>query len=88
MCVLFSQWVGGEPVGGLEVGGRWVSGSVEKLSVSGVGGSVEDLAVAWWFVVGGSVENLLMGRWLVVGGRWPVGGLSVVGGFVICSKQK
>ena len=41
-------WVGGEPVGGLGVNGRWV---VEDLSV--FRWSVEDLSVRRWSVLGG-----------------------------------
>ena len=57
-----------------------------------IDGAVEHLLVGRWSVVGGSVEHLLVNQWSVgrwrtcwwVGGRLPVvGGLSLIGGFVI-----
>ena len=63
------------------VGGQWsiIHGSVEDVSVLGVGGLWRTCP---WFggqfsVVVGSIEDLSVDRWSVFGG------LSVIGGFVI-----
>ena len=74
-----------------------------KICFSVVGGSFLIWPVSWWSVVGGSVDYLSVVRCLMEGARWSVGlwktcrwvsgrmvvigGLSLVGSFVIRRKK-
>ena len=67
--------------------------SMDWFSV--VGRLVDDLLVGQWLVVGGLLEHLLVCQWSIASSPWVsggpvggsvIGGLSVVGAFIICQK--
>ena len=85
-----TRWLMGRLRTCRQVGGRWIGGG--PLGVSVASWSVLLWLKGRWQVVCGSLQNLSVDWWLV--GRWRtyrwvgdrllvVGGLSVVGGFVI-----
>ena len=80
------------------VGGSVVSRTVLIWSVdwfSVVGRLVDDLLVGQWLVVGRLLEHLLVCQWSIASSPWVsggpvggsvIGGLSVVGAFIICRE--
>ena len=75
--VFSDRWVGGRPVGASMVGCRWSVGQWRTCRWV-----VCRWLVGRWLVVSGSVEDLSVGHWSVVGG------LPVVGGFIIRPERK